>query len=243
MIKMAICDDDFEFCKSLEKSILKILNEINLICQIEIFQNGSKLNKMILDGEYFDLLLLDIELDEIKGMNIGETIRNNIKNENIHIVYISSKTHYAMELFKTRPLDFLVKPVEYQKLKEVLITFKELYFRGHTYFEYQSNKQYYKITYDEILYFESKNKKIIIHLNDGEKEFYGKLKDIEAITKSHFLSIHKSYLVNINKIVKSAYEYVILINDEILNISQGKRQEVRKKLFEMKMNKEGASHE
>lgn len=74
MIKMAICDDDFEFCKSLEKSILKILNEINLICQIEIFQNGSKLNKMILDGEYFDLLLLDIELDEIKGMNIGKQL-------------------------------------------------------------------------------------------------------------------------------------------------------------------------
>ena len=85
MIKMAICDDDFEFCKSLEKNIIEILNEINLVCQMEIFQNGNKLNKMILDGEYFDILLLDIELDEIKGMNIGETIRDNIKNENIYI--------------------------------------------------------------------------------------------------------------------------------------------------------------
>ena len=51
MIKMAICDDDFEFCKSLEKNIIEILNEINLLCQMEIFQNGNKLNKMILDGE------------------------------------------------------------------------------------------------------------------------------------------------------------------------------------------------
>ena len=240
---MAICDDDFEFCLSLEKSIHKILKEINMASQIEIFQNGSKLNKMILEGAYFDLLLLDIELDEIKGMNIGETIRNNLKNENIHIIYISSKAHYAMDLFKTRPLDFLVKPVEYPKLKETLITFKELYFRGHTFFEYLSNKQYHKITYDEILYFESQNKKIIIHLNDREKEFYGKLKDVEDITKNHFLLIHKSFLVNVNKIVQSTYEYVVLSNGKILNISQGKRQEVRKKFFEMKMNKEGASDE
>lgn len=243
MIKMAICDDDFEFCKSLEKLILKILNEINLVCQIEIFQNGNKLNRMLLDGEYFDLLLLDIELDEIKGMNIGETIRNNIKDENVYIVYISSKAYYAMELFKTRPLDFLVKPVEYQKLKDVLMTFKELYFRGHTYFEYQCNKQYCKIIYDEILYFESRDKKVIIHLNNGEKEFYGKLKDVEKMTRDHFILIHKSYLVNISKIVISAYEYVILDNNIRLSVSQSKRQEVRKKFFEMKMKKGSASHE
>ncbi len=243
MIKMAICDDDFEFCKSLEKNIIEILNEINLVCQMEIFQNGNKLNKMILDGEYFDILLLDIELDEIKGMNIGETIRDNIKNENIYIVYISSKSYYAMDLFKTRPLDFLIKPVEYQKLKEVLVTFKELYFRGHTYFEYQYKKQYYKITYDEILYFESNDKKIVIHLNNGKKEFYGKLKDVEEMTQNYFILIHKSYLVNISKIIKSTYEYVILENNIRLNVSQSKRQEVRKKFFEMKMNKEGVFHE
>lgn len=243
MITIAICDDDFEFCKLLEEKLLKINNEINLKCQIDIYQNGSKLNKMILNGQHFDLLLLDIELNEIKGINIGETVRQNIKSENIYIIYISSKSHYAMDLFKTRPIEFLVKPIDDQKLKESMITFKELYFRNNNFFEYQYKKQYYKLTYDEILYFESMDRKTIIHLQNGEKEFYAKLKDIGESLNNHFIAIHKSYIVNINKIVHATYDYVVLSNGEKLNISQSRRQEVRKLFFEMKKTRGDNSHE
>lgn len=234
MITIGICDDDFEFCSLLEDKLLKINKEINLKCQIEVYQNGNKLNKMISNGQHFDLLILDIELNEIKGINIGETVRQGINSDNTYIIYISSKSHYAMELFKTRPIDFLVKPINDQKLMESMITFKELYFRNHHFFEYQYKKQYYKITYDDILYFESMDRKTIIHLQNGEKEFYAKLNDIKETLSHHFIDIHKSYIVNIDKITHAAYDHVVLSNGEKLNISQSKRQKVRKLFFEMK---------
>lgn len=243
MIKVAICDDDLEFCKILEKMIIQIFDEINLQAQIDVFQSGNKLNDLIKAKYHFDILFLDIELIELKGMNIGETIRNEVNDEDVYIVYVSSQSHYVMELFKTRPLDFLMKPIGYDKLKETIIRFKQLYYRRAAFFEYQYKKQYYKIRYDEILYFESQNKKIIIKLYFGEKEFYGKLNEIEERTQDTFLSIHKSYLVNIDKIIKLTYEYVILINGQKLSISQSKRQMVRKRFFEMKKTKKGVSYE
>ena len=86
----------------------------------------------------------------------------------------------------------------------------------------------------EILYFKSDDKKIRIILTNGEEiSFYGKLKDIRmSVPENSFLVIHKSYMVNYEYVNEYTYEWVKMINGDILNISKAHRKEVRSQLMQ-----------
>ena len=71
-------------------------------------------------GVELDIMFLDIELLQKNGIEIGAFIRDEMEDTDTHIVYISSKQGYAVELFKMQPLEFFVKPISAVRLKEVL---------------------------------------------------------------------------------------------------------------------------
>lgn len=114
MLKIGICDDDREFITQLEELILKYLENNNFRAEIHSFTQSCELFQYIQNGEMFDILFLDIELDDITGIDIGRRLRSEYHNDYIQIVFISLKENYALQLFDMRPLNFLVKPVEYK---------------------------------------------------------------------------------------------------------------------------------
>ena len=67
-----------------------------------------------------DILYLDIELFEVSGIDAGIFIRKQMENHTMQIIYISGKQSYAQQLFKVQPMDFLVKPIEEEKIEETL---------------------------------------------------------------------------------------------------------------------------
>lgn len=73
-----------------------------------------------LKREKINILFLDIELPGKDGVMVGKYIREVLEDENIFLVYISSKENYALQLFQNRPFDFLVKPIEQAKIYHVL---------------------------------------------------------------------------------------------------------------------------
>lgn len=62
------------------------------------------------DG-HLDILFLDIELFKMTGIEIGHYIRNELDDMGLQLIYISGQPSYAQQLFKTQPMDFLVKPI------------------------------------------------------------------------------------------------------------------------------------
>lgn len=109
MTTMCIYDDDIEFSLLFEKLLYRYAEENDKEIDVEIFQGGENAALQIAQNEY-DILFLDIDLGDVKGFEIGKQIRDELKNNKIQIVYISGDTSYAMELFNTRPFDFVVKP-------------------------------------------------------------------------------------------------------------------------------------
>lgn len=87
---------------------------------------------MLSCGQYFDLIILDIELTEINGIAIGKYLREELNNQTTQIVYISSLRDYAMDLFAVRPLHFLIKPLKkdefYGKLDDIEAKLNNKYF-------------------------------------------------------------------------------------------------------------------
>lgn len=237
LYRIGICDDEIDTCNQLEYHIQKYLNEVYIECKIEIFYSGESLCQHLKNNEDFNLVFLDIELPQINGIQVGSFIRNILQDEITDIVYISSKTNYALELFSNRPLDFIVKPISFEKIKIVLdLAVKRNGIRDR-YFEFPYSRSVRKVPLQQIMYFKSDNKKIHIILQSGEEViFNGKLVEVQkTLPELFFLQIHKSYLINYNYVSEYNYNWVKMINGDILNISKSHRKEVTVKLIKHEM--------
>ncbi len=238
MYYIGICDDDEILCSKIEQWIFERNAHNCEDIETEVFFSGEDLLKHLEFGKSLDLLFLDIELGNINGVEAGRYIRKKLSNESIHIVYISAKQGYAMDLFDNRPLNFLVKPLNKEKLFECIDRALELSIVCNLFFEFKARGKIRKIPYKDIIYFRSENRKIKVKLHDNDLEYYGKITDlINQVPKSHFVRIHKSCLVNADHIISYDYSSIVMTNRQDLSVSQPNRKTVREYLFEKRKNK------
>jgi len=237
MITIAICDDETKIGAELECALTKILNNLNVKHEIDVFFAGEELCKKLEAKTHYDLIFLDIEFakDELSGVEMGRLIRDNHKNNIVSIVYISWEKKYAMDLFDIRPLHFLVKPLNYEKLEKVIRTFLEIAGLWSGVLSYNIGYDTFKVPLKDILYLENQERKIILYLASGKsEEFYGSLKWVyeEQLKRFDFLFIHASYVVNYDYITTVEYSQLFLANKELpLPISKHRRNDVRESYF------------
>jgi DNA-binding LytR/AlgR family response regulator len=230
LYKIGICDDDKILCSALEEQIYEISKELAIKVEIEVWYSGESIQNDLNRRIELDLLFLDIELVSKDGIAVGNFIRNELEDMQTHIVYISSKESYAMQLFKMQPLDFLIKPIPAEQIKEVMIRSIKQKRNMDVYFEYQKGNSIFRTPLKDIAYFMSMDKKIILVKTDGEEEFYGKLKNIGEKLPDDFIMIHQSYIINQAYVSEYSYETVKMVSGENLNISKPYRKETRSKI-------------
>lgn len=232
-INVAICDDEIKICSQVEGMIIKILNEMSMRYEVDVFNSGESLCKEM-ERTNYDLVFLDIELPEMSGVEIGEYIRNMLQNDIVQIAYISSKTEYALQLFEFRPINFLVKPLDENKVRGIFESYFRINGKEAYIFKYKKGYEYYKIETYKIRYFERNSRKVIMHTTEGEEDFYDSLELIyENLKGQGFLFIHKTYMINYRYIKIMGYDRVIMTDDIELPISQSRRAEIRKMYMNM----------
>lgn len=228
MLHIGICDDSKEVCAELEDILWEYARKKKIQMDVLVWYTGEGLCRYLKDQEHFlDILFLDIELISTDGIKVGKYIREELDNLETDIVYISGKSSYAMELFQVQPLDFLVKPLDKNKIHRVIECKMRLEEKRKGIFEYFVSGFYFKVKYREILYFSSQNKKIRLVLQNEQKEFNGKLKEVAKKVPESFIQIHQSYIINFDHISECTYESVRMCNGEVLPISQSYRKLVR----------------
>lgn len=231
MYNIGICDDGKAFCGSMESMILTYAKEHEIQMDVKVWYSGEELCDALKKGLELDVLFLDIELLEQKGMEVAQFIRNEMGNRGMQIVYVSAKTSYAQALFKTQPMDFLVKPIGQSQIEEALNLAIEIIRKDEVKFTFQNGREYYAFSFGDIMYFYSEGRKITLVTQNGEKRFYGRLKDLVEKLPPEFVAIHQSYIVNKKYIVYYSYETVTLSNGCTLTVSKSKRAEVREKIL------------
>lgn len=236
MIKIAICDDESAICGQLETILINLLNDRAIEYDIDVYCNSEELCQQLNIKDY-DLLFLDIELPDQNGIATGRYIRETLGNEQLQIAYISSKTSYAMELFEFRPINFLEKPLTTEMVTKVIDKFLLVSNYSEQLFTYKKSRDYFKIPFTDIIYFESKGRKVTIHMTNGQDTYYDSLENIYPKVKgSHFLFIHKSIIVNYLYIKQLSYEEVTMTDGSMHPISQSRRKDI--KTMYMKIRKE-----
>lgn len=231
MYNIGICDDGKNICISIENMILQYTNNKNIVADIFVWYTGEKLCSYLKQGNHIDILFLDIELLKQSGMEVGDFIRNTLEDRQMQIIYISARSSYAQKLFKTQPLDFLVKPIVQSQVNEVLELAVKILKKNTEKFKFKYGQDYFYVPYGEICYFASEGRKVKIFTVKGQEEFYGKLKNIIEKLPENFIMIHQSYIVNKEFITRYTYEMVTILDGTKLDISKANRKMVREILL------------
>ncbi|CEP80451.1 two-component response regulator VirR-like [[Clostridium] sordellii] len=139
MIKIGICEDEKEIQDLIETYLHSILKSINIDYEIKKYNLGEELLESNL--KEIDILLLDIQMGQINGMDTARKIRE-VDNK-MEIIFITSLIDYVQEGYEVRAYRYLLKPIEEEELKKhVLTCIKEIENKI-----YRSSKKEYDNTY------------------------------------------------------------------------------------------------
>lgn len=236
MIRIAVVDDENILCSQIEQYLLKIAEELNIHFDIDVLYSGNELCQQLKQSIYYDVIFLDIEMDDVNGIAVSEFIRKQLLDDSVQIIYVSGNTQYAMELFQYSPLDFLVKPIDYVRLKQVVTKISRIMGLRSDVFSYNKNHDTVKVKIRDILYFESDGRKIKIVTTDSTDTFYAVMEDLYSqLERFGFISIHRSYFVNYRHVKVFHYESVEMTNGAVLPIGRSKRKDVQE--IQLKMER------
>lgn len=201
MYKCVIVDDE-ELARNLIQNHLSQLNGFEILAVCESAIEASS----VLQQNQVDLLFLDIEMPVLKGTDFFNNLINKPK-----VIFTTAHRDYALDGFELNAVDYLLKPITFGRFFKAVEKFLALQpivkqesdlspSSTSDFIFIRKDRKQVKVFFDDILYVESVKDYIKIHF---ENEFYMVKYSITAFLKeldSRFLRIHRSFIVNKNKI-------------------------------------------
>lgn len=201
MFRIAICDDDEYFRIREKQLVIEYLNKRGHFCTIDIFTSGEELVNLGKDIGKYDIFFLDINMEQMDGIEAAKRIRQFSKEA--YIVFVTAFLTYSLEGYKVDAIRYLLKDDELldKAIAECIesIMFKMNYKVYKRTFEFQEGRK--ELYLDSILYIDSNLHKLTFHMiNDKQTEYtmYERLDVMyELLKEVGFCRIHKSFLVNL----------------------------------------------
>ncbi len=222
-MNIAICDDDMHMISQLGDIINDcFLGETNRYT-CDSFLSGEELLKSLgSQMDKYQIYILDIELKQISGLQIASIIRR--QSINAIIIFVTSHHELMQEAFDVVAFHFLIKPLDIEKTKKVLLRALEYLDVKKCIFQFKKGKKIYSLYYEEIICFESIKRKVCITAKDKIYEYYGTLKDVmNVVNLQYFVQVHNSFIVNM--------EYVETVDGECVILKTKQRISITKKFY------------
>lgn len=236
MIIIAICDDNAADRIKLYEAIESYLCQQGVNANILTYDNPYKLNSVIESKTIcFDIIFLDIIMDDMNGMTCARIIRK--QDKLVNIIFLTSSADYVYEGYEVNATGYLVKPIKIDQLAKVMeraIAQNENVEKESICITYRGVTQ--KIPTKDILYFESENNKVnIVLAKTAEKiTVYTKLDEFEQTQPlKTFIRSHKSYLVNFLYIEKYANDKFVLTTGTDIPISRTNKEKAREAFYKL----------
>lgn len=193
---IAICEDLEVDRQALIHMIKKYCSDYNLEVKLSTYNNGNDLLSNFTYGK-FKLIFLDIYInnDDLTGIEIAKQIR--INDQECIIVFMTTSRDHALDAFEVDAMQYLVKPVDYNKIKHIFNKIQKLFSEDMRFIEVPSNGLSMKILLKDIYCIEVYNKTCLIHTGLHTIKTYTPLSKLwELLDGSPFLRCHRSYIVN-----------------------------------------------
>ncbi len=227
-MNIAICDDNSGLCAQLESYIINYSKQRLMDINIEVYLSGEELYEYITKNQLeniYSIIFLDIVMLKMSGIEVSNFIRNELHNEIVQIIYVSSHDKYAMQLFRYHPFDFIIKPLTQETVFRVLDKCTNYIINNPHAFHFQFNKLDHMISLSNIIYFETAyDKKIKLVHTDGEYLFYDTIEKIlSALHNDFFYKIHRGCVINCNHIQRIDGNVAVMCDDYQIPIPMRKQ--------------------
>ena len=228
--KIAVCDDEQNELEYIFSLVSKWSTESGHICEIHTFTSAEAFLFAYAEDKAYDILLLDVEMHGITGIDLAKEIRRD--DDRVEIVFITSHFEFCGEGYEVDALHYLVKPVTAQKLMPVLSKAAEKLSIEPLSVIITCGGETIRLYEADILYIEAFRHYITIYTNNGEYKLKENISAFSDKLSDDFYSTHRSYLVSLKHIVKISRTAVCMDNGAELPIARGKYDTVNRAFIE-----------
>ncbi len=235
-LKIAICDDDAVALGIVSGALGGLLEKREIQADITTYRNAAEL-EVAMRAAAFDLILLDIDLPDVNGIDFFAKSRK--EGNRTQIMFVSGHENSVFDAFKCEPAGFVRKSHFLKDLTVYIDLFLKKYKENRTSVKtlsVKSKKQILLISVEDITYIESflKNQHIFAVNGSEEYQITSSMKKLEEeLAPYGFIRIHNGYLVNYRYIKLFTNCDVQLTNGKSLLVSRGRMHSARERFMEL----------
>jgi len=240
MINCIIIDDE----PLARKGLREYISDVDFLHLAGEYDNPLKATEIISKGEV-QLLFLDIQMPKITGLDFMKTLQKPIP-----VIFTTAFPQYALDGFELNALDYLVKPISFDRFLKAALKAKEYYevrqkneadkssvAETGDYFFIKADNRLVKVSFSDILFIEALQNYVVVHTQEKKLITYLTFKSVEEyLPSSKFIKVHKSFIVSATKI-DSIEGSDIRIGQHHIPISRNLKDEVMEKLLKGKFLK------
>ena len=218
MFRIAVCDDEKHFRKRIREILIDYLDKNGILYEIDEFESGKDFISLGINLAKYNIVFLDINMDELDGMETAQKIRK-VSND-VFIVFVTAFITCALQGYSVGAVRYILKNnVNFTELIfECMdaISIKMNYVVKKK--EFSFNEGTKMVSLERLLYIESRLHKLEFYIMEdtlSKYSLYSKLDEMEKeLEGNDFIRIHQSYLVNMKHIAKVS-RYEALLNNGI----------------------------
>lgn len=228
-MRIAICDDESVQHDYLKQLLHKWSMQKNIIVNITCFPSAESFLFRYTEDKMYDILLLDIEMGEMSGVELARAVRKT--NKEIQIIFVTGYMEYIADGYDVEALHYLIKPVTQTKFFDVLDRAVIKLHRNEQTLYLNLGNENVRLPLYEIQYLEVQRNYVTIH---ADKEYTVKmtLSELEKELDNTFFRTGRSYIINLKYIRRILKTEIHLADGTILPLPRGQYDSINRAMIE-----------
>ena len=234
-MRIAICDDSSIDRDIIRELLTQSVSRAQLHAELVTYDSGINLIDDVQDGMWFDIVFLDIYMQNHLGIDVARRLRE--LEYTGEIVFLTASPDFAIDGYDVAAAGYILKPISVEKLNNVIDRIAHNFDdRSYT---VRRRSMVIRIPFGEILYVESSNNRCVLHRVNGEEfTVYKKLDEIETtLGDRRFLRCSQSFLVNMDHI-RQADKSFVMSSGDVVPIRQRNLKAIRQTYLDYAAEKE-----
>lgn len=226
--RFAICDDNADYAKYIETLAAQWAQKSGAGLETECFPSAEAFLFRYEEEKNFDILLLDIEMDGMDGVELARNVRRD--NEAVQIVFITGYADYIAEGYEVSALHYLMKPVNEEKFYQVLTRAVSRLARNEPFLTLELPGETVRVPLPEIRYLDVRQNYVTIH---AKRDYTLKrpLAEFEAALDRRFFRVGRSCIVNLTCVRRVARNEAELTTGEMLPLPRGQYEKLNQAII------------
>ena len=228
-LKIAICDDEQNQIEYLSGVVSAWTSKNRHVVELKTYSSAKSFLFDYSEEKDFDILLLDIEMPGMTGVELAKAVRK--ENSTVQIVFITGYYEYFSDGFDVSALHYLIKPADERKLLPVLDrAVSNLNYRQRSVLLTSPDGDV-KVSLADICYVESENVHVAVHTVSGVYRSCISLSKFAEQLDETFIKVHRSFIVGLKYIKRISRTDITMQNGDLVPISRGMYDEVHSALI------------